>query len=86
MVITNIFFNNNIDLLDEVEYDGLLTRIPPDAPYFIRSTIDYNEAFMNFVKRDFGQYKFYVDPSPSKLQDISMNQKITHQWFRNVIR
>jgi hypothetical protein len=41
-------------------------------PYFIRTKLDYEKAWENFVKGNF-DYKFYVNPNPTSIYDIMLN-------------
>lgn len=46
----------------------------PDLPYFIRTKIKFSDAWNRFVKGKF-DYKFYVNPQPTSVYDILLNNE-----------
>lgn len=72
--------------MDNVSFDCVATKLPPDAPYFIKTTQNYEEEYKEFLDTDFQEKSFLVNPGPRNLEDIIMKKSGVHFWFRNVIR
>ena len=72
--------------MEEIDFDCWMTKLPPDAPYFIKSSMNFEEAYFQFLKKDYLEYDFMVNPSPRNILDVSMDKTKVNYWFRNVIR
>lgn len=72
--------------MDNVNFDCVATKIQPDAPFFIKTTQDYEVAFQEFVQTDFKEKSFLVNPGPEQIEDIIMKKSAVNFWFRNVAR
>ncbi|EAS06611.1 hypothetical protein TTHERM_01074540 (macronuclear) [Tetrahymena thermophila SB210] len=58
----------------------ITTQISPDMPYFIRTKIQFDQAWSRFVKGKF-DYKFYVNPDPVSLYDIMLTSDSINQMM-----
>lgn len=66
--------------------DSVITSLPCDAPYFIRTQQSYLKAWFYFLTTTNQPYKFYVNPSPSGLQDISMSREKVESWVDGPVK
>ncbi|KRX01386.1 hypothetical protein PPERSA_01289 [Pseudocohnilembus persalinus] len=72
------------DVLEQSDPEVIMTQLHPDQPYFINSYNDFTISWNQFVKGNF-DYKFLINPKPSYLGDITMNQELIDHFVAGII-
>ncbi len=62
-------------LLEELEVKNVVTMIPPDLPFFIKTENSFLTEWKKFLEDpEFAKKtKFYVNPKPKTLEDICLH-------------
>ena len=64
----------------------MVTSLPADAPYFIRTTQPYISTWIKFVKEPDGlPYRFFVNPDPKNLAEVIMSPQKCNNWLNTTI-
>lgn len=63
-----------------------MTHLPCDAPYFIRTQQNYLKAWYYFMTLSNQPYKFFVNPAPRTVADITMNKQKIEYWIDGPVK
>lgn len=64
----------------------MLTQVPCDSPFFIRTQQSYLKAWYYFLSTNSQPYKFFVNPSPQSIDDLTMNKQRIEMWIDGPVK
>lgn len=64
----------------------MVTEIACDSPFFIRTQQNYLKAWYYFMTVTNQPYKFFVNPSPQTVADVTMNRQKIDYWIDGPIK
>ena len=62
-------------LIQKMNVQVVLTALPPDLPYFIKTELSFNEEWKLFLTQSAyakEKAKFYLSPTPKSLEDLCL--------------
>jgi hypothetical protein len=62
------------DLMDSLEPEVTLTPVNCDNPFFIKTQQNYFTAWEHYLRTISNLYRFYVNPLPQQIQEVTMSQ------------
>lgn len=67
--------------------NAVITSLPCDEPYFIRTDQNYLKAWTNFVKQGENiPYKFYISSEPSNISELLFSKERAEMWLNGTIK
>ena len=64
----------------------VITEVACDSPFFIRTQQNYLKAWYYFMTVVNQPYKFFVNPSPQTVADVTMNRQKIDYWIDGPIK
>lgn len=64
----------------------MVTQVPCDSPFFIRTQQSYLKAWYYFMTTSNQPYRFFVDPAPNRVSDLAMDRQKVDHWIDGPVK
>ena len=84
--LLEVLYHSQLDTIAGLKPGTVITQLPCDAPYFIRTQQNYLRAWYYFMNMPNQPYKFFVSPLPDGVADLVMNRQKVEYWIDGPVK